>query len=160
MKNPDVSGGPRVTLPQFVPSESKSQETRAPTDSGALDSCTIPVTGMHCAGCSSRIQRQLEETTGVTSANVNLMTGAATVEFDRTAVTPERLVEVIRDTGYGAELPAQDKSFEQTLETEEAARRAEILTLQKKFGVSLIVAVLVMLISMPLAEQVPGAMRD
>ncbi len=67
--------------------------------------CTIPVSGMHCAGCSSRVQQALESTPGVSGANVNLMTNSATVDFDPSAVTPQRLVEAIRESGYGAELP-------------------------------------------------------
>ena len=40
---------------------------------------TIPVSGMTCAGCSSKVQRTLETAPGVTEANVNLMTGSATI---------------------------------------------------------------------------------
>ena len=69
--------------------------------------CTIPVSGMHCAGCSSRVQQALESTPGVSGANVNLMTNSATVDFDPSAVTPQRLIEVIRESGYGAELPCR-----------------------------------------------------
>ena len=69
------------------------------------ESCTIPVTGMTCAACSGRVQRTLERTEGVASANVNLMTGAATVAYDPEVTSPERLVDAIRGTGYGAELP-------------------------------------------------------
>ena len=52
--------------------------------------CTIPVSGMHCAGCSSRVQQALESTPGVSAANVNLMTNSATVDFDPSAVTPRK----------------------------------------------------------------------
>jgi Cu+-exporting ATPase len=60
------------------------------------ESCTIPVTGMTCAACSGRVQRTLEKTPGVATANVNLMTGAATVAYDPAIVSPERLVNTIR----------------------------------------------------------------
>lgn len=73
-----------------------------PADSAPV---TIPVTGMTCAACSARIERALRESPGVASANVNLMTGQATVRFDPAATTAENLVETIRGTGYGAELP-------------------------------------------------------
>ena len=71
----------------------------------AGETCTIPVTGMTCAACSGRVQRTLEQSAGVASANVNLMTGAATVAYDPAVTSPGRLVDTIRDTGYGAELP-------------------------------------------------------
>ena len=83
---------------------------------------TIPVQGMTCAACSARIQRTLERTPGVSGANVNLMTGSATVTYDPAGITPERLVEAIRETGYGAELPPADSSAEDLTGPEEAAR--------------------------------------
>ena len=84
---------------------------------------TIPVQGMTCAACSARIQRVLERTPGVSTANVNLMTGSATVSYDPASVTPDRLVEAIRDTGYGAELPAPDGSAEALVDAQDAGAR-------------------------------------
>jgi Cu+-exporting ATPase len=65
----------------------------------------LDVTGMTCAACSSRIQRVLERSEGVSSASVNLMTNTAAVEFDP-AVTGEReLISAIEKAGYGAKAP-------------------------------------------------------
>jgi len=113
---------------------------------------TIPVTGMTCAACSARIQRTLERSPGVASANVNLMTNSATVEFDPAAATLEELVATIRDTGYGAELPrpAAEAGEEETAEERRLA--AERRALGKKVAVSLVIAVLAMLIGVPLGE--------
>src|SRR5882724_86423 len=110
--------------------------------SAASAVCTIPVTGMTCAACSGRVQRSLERTPGVSSASVNLMTGDATVAFDPGAIRPERLVEVIRDTGYGADLPAQARDPEDAFETQERERVLEMKTLQWKLGVALVPAVI------------------
>src|SRR3954468_24990568 len=122
--------------------------------------CTIPVSGMHCAGCSSRVQQALESTPGVSAANVNLMTNSATVDFDPSAVTPERLVEAIRETGYGAELPAQRESTTDLIHQQDAARTTEIRQLQQKFSVSLAAGILAMLLSLPLASADPGTTHD
>ena len=110
---------------------------------------TIPVQGMTCAACSARIQRTLERTPGVSGANVNLMTGSATVTYDPAGITPERLVEAIRETGYGAELPPADSSAEDLTGPEEAARDRERRELRLKFGVGLAAALLSMVLSMP-----------
>ena len=40
----------------------------------------IPVTGMTCAACQSRVQRTLQQQPGVSDATVNLMMGNATVD--------------------------------------------------------------------------------
>src|SRR5919106_2733460 len=124
------------------------------------ETSTIPVSGMTCAGCSSRVQRALQQSPGVSAANVNLMTGSATIEFDPSATNIERLVETIRETGYGAELPTEAESTEVAVEEQEESRAQEIRELQRKFTLSIIVALLVMLFSMPLATMVPGARAD
>src|SRR4051812_48074851 len=122
--------------------------------------CTIPVSGMHCAGCSSRVQQALESTPGVSAANVNLMTNSATVDFDPSAVSPERLVEAIRETGYGAELPAQRESTTELIAQQDAARASEIRELRQKFSISLAAGILAMLLSVPLASAAPGTTQD
>ncbi len=124
------------------------------------ETCTIPVSGMTCAGCSSRVQRTLEQSPGVSAANVNLMTGSATIEFDPSATSLERLVEAIREIGYSAELPSETESAEAAVEEQEGSRAEEIRELQHKFTLSIIVALLVMVFSMLLAAMVPGATAD
>ncbi|MEX2178146.1 MAG: heavy metal-associated domain-containing protein [Gemmatimonadaceae bacterium] len=68
---------------------------------------TIPVTGMHCAACQSRVQSALREMPGVRDANVNLMLNNAVVTYDDDAIAPDRLIEAIRSTGYDATLPVE-----------------------------------------------------
>lgn len=114
-----------------------------------LESCTIPVSGMTCAACSSRVQRSLEKTPGVASASVNLMTGEATVDFDPAAVAPERLVAVIRETGYGADLPRADATAEGAFESQDEERSAEAGALWRKFWVAIVPAVLMMVLGHP-----------
>ncbi|HKU60015.1 MAG TPA: heavy metal translocating P-type ATPase [Gemmatimonadales bacterium] len=122
------------------------------TTQSSVEQCTIPVSGMTCAACSARIQRTLERHDGVSAASVNLMTGAATVSFDPSATGPEALVDAIRATGYGAELPRPDESPESLLRAQDAARAEEIAELRRKLAVSLAAAALAMVFSMPLME--------
>src|SRR5688572_19748545 len=95
------------------------------------ESCRITVSGMTCAACSGRVQRTLEKTHGVHDASVNLMTGTATVAFDPAAVTAQGLVDVIRETGYGAELPLPDSSAAELFEAQDAERAAEVADLKR-----------------------------
>jgi Cu+-exporting ATPase len=126
----------------------------------ASSDVTIAVQGMTCAACSARVQRALERAPGVSLANVNLMTGAATVSYDPAATTTERLVETIRGTGYGATLPDPEASVEALAGARDAAHQAELGDLRRKLVASLVAAALVMLISMPLAELVGQGMTD
>lgn len=109
---------------------------------------TIAVEGMTCAACSARVQRALEKTPGVAAASVNLMMRSATVTHDAT-VKPQDLVSVIRDTGYGAELPSPDRTDFEEQEARDAAQEAEYRQLRTRAGVSLVAAAVGMIVSMP-----------
>ena len=117
--------------------------------SSTIETLTIPVSGMTCAGCSARVQSTLEHAPGVSAANVNLMTGSATVEYNPLTTTPEILVEAIRETGYGADLPRETESAEQMLDARDEAHSADIADLRRKVWFSMAVSLLVMLFSMP-----------
>jgi P-type Cu+ transporter len=125
-----------------------------------LTSTTIPVQGMTCAACSARVQRVLEREPGVSDANVNLMTASATVSYDPAAVTAGRLVEAIRDTGYGAELPGPDASTEDLAAAQDAARDGELRELRVKLIFSLVAAALTMVIGLPLTRLVGHGVED
>ncbi len=116
----------------------------------------LTVSGMTCAACSGRVQRVLEQTPGVTEASVNLMTASATVQFDPALVDSAALVETIRATGYGAEIPAPDRTVEEELDAQDAARSAEIAELRGKVAVTIVAGALAMALSMPLAHAQGG----
>jgi Cu+-exporting ATPase len=118
----------------------------------ATERTTIPVTGMTCAACSARIQRTLERAPGVASANVNLMTNSATVEFDPAVATLDGLVATIRDTGYGAELPRPSAAPGEEETAEERRLAVERVVLRRKVAASLVAAALAMVIGIPLGE--------
>jgi Cu+-exporting ATPase len=109
------------------------------------ETITLPVSGMTCAACQARVQRALTKTPGVDSASVNLMTNTATIEFDADVTSAENLVEEIRATGYGAELPAGDRSaIEEQLALDDERER-EFAELRTRAIVAFIVGGLTML---------------
>jgi Cu+-exporting ATPase len=108
----------------------------------------IPVTGMTCAACQARVQRALAQQPGVSDASVNLMMETAAVTFDPAIATADQLVHVIRDTGYGAELPADDLSPLEEHEARDRAQQAELGALMRKTIVSGIAVVLAWTASM------------
>jgi Cu+-exporting ATPase len=112
----------------------------------------IPVTGMTCAACQSRVQRTLSKQEGVTEANVNLMMGTATVAYDPALVKPDALVEAIIATGYGAELPQPDRSAFEEQEERDRATAAEFEELKWKAIVSGVVGAASMAV-MPFMHQ-------
>jgi Cu+-exporting ATPase len=129
----------------------------------ASERVQIPISGMTCAACQARVQRALAQEPGVVAASVNLMMKNAAVTFDRSVVTPERLVETIRKTGYGAELAPPDETAFEEQEARDRAQTEEFTDLRRKAIVSGIVGVLAMVLSMPLmaaGDQGHGAVAD
>lgn len=125
-------------------------EGRAAVSAVSSVRVTIPVTGMTCAACQSFIQRTLAGKAGVQDASVNLMMNNATVTFDPGVTSATALVETIRDTGYGAEVPAHQVSVLAAQEANDAEQMREYNQLRLKAAVSLIAGFFAMLLSMPL----------
>lgn len=74
------------------------------------------ITGMTCANCSSRVEKELNQTPGVLSANVNLATEKATVSYAET--TAEALIAAVTNIGYGAIL--DDENHKKQVAAEKA----------------------------------------
>ena len=106
----------------------------------------IPVTGMTCAACQSRVQRTLQQQVGVSDATVNLMMGTATVTYDPATVSPETIAAAIRDTGYGAEIPVEERSAFEEQEARDAATAEEFKALRLKAIVSGAIGVVAMVV--------------
>lgn len=69
-----------------------------PSASGQID-WTLPVEGMTCASCVSRVEKALSAIPGVSEANVNLATEAATVRADK-GVALNALRAAVEKAGY------------------------------------------------------------
>jgi len=64
----------------------------------------LPVTGMTCAACSSRVQNTLSELKGVEKASVNLAAAQATIYYNPSETSVDEVVKTIKDLGYGVSL--------------------------------------------------------
>jgi Cu+-exporting ATPase len=64
----------------------------------------LPIAGMTCASCASRIERKLNKLDGV-SAVVNYATEKATVDYDPGVTGSEDLLGAVKAAGYRAVLP-------------------------------------------------------
>jgi Cu+-exporting ATPase len=113
----------------------------------------IPVSGMTCAACQSRVQRTLQKQPGVADATVNLMMHSATVTFDEGATSPEQLVHVIHDIGYGASLASPNETAFEEQEARDRDTEREYRMFRRKAIVSGAIGVIAMILSMPLMSQ-------
>src|ERR687896_783082 len=137
--------------------ERTGEKPRTSGVTGARATIRIPVSGMTCAACQARVQRTLQKQPGVADATVNLMMKSATVTYDPAAVRPERLVEAIRETGYGAELASPDQTAFEEQEARDRAQEQELRELRRKAVVSAIAGAIAMVVSMPLMGQMSTA---
>ncbi|MCO8609587.1 heavy metal translocating P-type ATPase [Burkholderia multivorans] len=69
--------------------------------SASLHTIELGVDGMHCGGCTGRVQRALAGVPGVVDATVDLERQAATITA-RETVEPARLVDAVSAAGYHA----------------------------------------------------------
>lgn len=61
---------------------------------------SVPIEGMTCASCSTRIEKVLSRIGGVAEARVNLASERAAVTFDPEQAGPEQIVAAIEQAGY------------------------------------------------------------
>lgn len=62
----------------------------------------IAIEGMHCTACASGIKSMLKRTPGVVSAEVSFENKEAVVEFRPADTSREKILEVITNMGYKA----------------------------------------------------------
>lgn len=75
----------------------RSVKTETPN---SIKKVVIPISGMTCATCAQTIEKGLLLKAGVLSADVNLATEKAVVEYDNNKVQVSDLNETISDLGY------------------------------------------------------------
>jgi Cu+-exporting ATPase len=103
---------------------------------------------MTCAACQARVQRALTSEPGVIDASVNLLTRSAAVRYDATTVSPARLIEAVRATGYEAELPVAGETGARAMSRRQDSDERDAHELAIKATVSVVAGVLSMGLSM------------
>lgn len=90
----------------------------------------LAVTGMHCAACSSRVEKVLKRIPGIEDGVVNLSMGRAVVTSGE-EVKPEDMVAAIEKIGFGASIyegkPFGDAQAGLQLQEEKSYQRAVII---------------------------------
>ncbi len=80
-----------------------TQETNIhePTAGQSEEHITLGITGMTCAACATRIEKNLSKVEGVKQAGINLASEKATVTFDPNKTSVDQLIDKVKKTGYG-----------------------------------------------------------
>jgi len=77
--------------------------TNTDKDTNSKNKVTLPVTGMTCASCATRVEKTLRGIPGVQQANVNFATEKVTLEFDPRKVGIADFRKAVEEAGYGIE---------------------------------------------------------
>jgi Cu+-exporting ATPase len=101
----------------------------------------IIVTGMHCANCSTLINKKLAKAEGIIEANVNFSNQKAYITFDENKISFQKILDTIKGLGYGA------KQMTSTADVEKLQKK-EYNTLFLRFIISLAFAIPAFLIGM------------
>lgn len=62
----------------------------------------LEITGMHCTGCSTRLEKILNQLEGVEGATVSFEKQTAFIQYREEKITLEKLKEAIIDAGFEA----------------------------------------------------------
>jgi Cu+-exporting ATPase len=67
---------------------------------GAVQTLTLPIKGMTCAACSTRLERVLGKVPGIVKSQVNLASEQANIDFDPQATPTEQIYLAIAQAGF------------------------------------------------------------
>ena len=118
----------------------------------------LPVQGMTCASCVSKVEKALDAVNGVVRASVNFATERATVEYIPGAVTVWDLKKAVQEAGYHV-LEVEEEDI---VEKERLAREADLSRLKWKLvtGVFLLVPILILMYGPHLFEKLGSFPRE
>jgi Cu+-exporting ATPase len=109
----------------------------------------FPVSRMTCASCVSRVEQALSSVPGVVSANVNLASEKATVEYiEGTEIAS--LQRAVKEAGY--ELGSEAE----TLEDVTTASQREIRNVRNRFILAAVLGLVILVLSLPWSPSFAG----
>lgn len=80
----------------FDVSDSEELETQS------LSTTTLAVEGMTCGACTSAVEAGFKNVPGVKTMSISLLSERAVVEHDPSILSPDAIMEIIEDRGFGA----------------------------------------------------------
>lgn len=109
-----------------------------------IETIDLPITGMTCTSCASRLEGALCELTGVKDASVSFPSEKATLQFDSAVTSRDAVVDAVRATGFG--VLETDKASDTG--AVEAARQADFDRQYRKLLVGIVLTVPLFILSM------------
>ncbi|MDP1799994.1 MAG: heavy metal-associated domain-containing protein [Bacteroidota bacterium] len=83
----------------------KAEDNTAAISQENLKTTTIPIEGMTCGACVSRVKKTISTMEGVNKVEVSLEKRNVTVSYNDKIVLPDSMVKVFNELGYTAGTP-------------------------------------------------------
>jgi len=110
----------------------------------------LQLEGMSCAACAQRIERAIQGVSGVTECSINFALREATVQYNPSSVSLDKIQQAVENAGYKANVPVQ--------EDEEDESDPALEQLQRKLWLGGAASVLLVVGSLPMMTgiSIPG----
>ncbi|MGK7942010.1 MAG: heavy metal translocating P-type ATPase [Crocosphaera sp.] len=118
------------------PQESLSQDP--------VETTTLDVQGMKCAGCVKAVERQLTQQSGVVSACVNLITEVAVITYEPTTIEPQTLADKLTKVGFPSDIRTSQTLTPQQINDNHHQKREKEAQKQR---ITLITAAILLILS-------------
>ncbi|MCL5030591.1 MAG: cadmium-translocating P-type ATPase [Bacteroidetes bacterium] len=115
-----------------------------------MKSYNIPVEGMTCASCVTRVEKVISRFDGVKNVSVNLATEHVTFETDKDFTELDAIANAVQDYGYKLDIDAiaNQKSDKSEIDSPDIRKDEYFDQLKRDFVLSLIFTVPIFLVSM------------
>ena len=112
-----------------------------------MDNLTLKLRGMSCASCASSVEQAIQSVSGVIECHVNFGMEQATIQYDSKQTDLETIQSAVDAAGYQA-LPLQEIAAAED-DSEQADRKYESKTLQRKLWTAGIISILLVVGAIP-----------
>lgn len=108
----------------------------------------IPVEGMTCASCVTRVEKIIGKFNGVGNVTANLATESVNIEIKDENIDLSKIAETVEEYGYKLKVEVLQEKQSESYESQIEEKNSSYIELQKEFIISLIFTIPVFLISM------------
>ncbi|SMF00501.1 heavy metal translocating P-type ATPase [Desulfovibrio gilichinskyi] len=108
----------------------------------------LPISGMTCSACSSRLERVLNNTDGVIKAGVSLPGETATIKFNSAIISLRDIRQTIKDIGFEAGEIESAQDAHKNFEARREDNAAKLALMKKKLIYALAFTIPLLIITM------------
>ena len=65
-----------------------------------MENIILKINGMHCTGCSQRLEKALKNTDGIEDASVDFETRKAKISYNSNQISLEEICNTVVDIGF------------------------------------------------------------